>query len=104
MTNFERLKTDIQTMNTATDFEDYLYEELGLDCGSCTEIDCIECICDKLDESKTEVDDDFMMNEKICVQCQCSEICYMLKNIKLGHKYYSNYFGEGVLCPNFIEK
>lgn len=52
MTNFERLKTDIQKMKTATDFEDYLYEELELDCESCTEIDCIECICDKLDESK----------------------------------------------------
>lgn len=49
MTNFKKLKTDIQKMERASEFKNYLYNTLGIDCEGCCDIDCIDCIIDKLE-------------------------------------------------------
>lgn len=40
-----------------------------------------------------------LMNKKICQHCSHKDVCYMYKDIEEGRKWYSDYFGEDVLCP-----
>lgn len=41
----------------------------------------------------------YLMNEKVCQHCSHKDVCYMYKDIEEGRKWYSDYFGEDVLCP-----
>ena len=47
--------------------------------------------------------DEFMMSEKICNRCMKKDVCFMYTNIKEGRKWYSEYFGKGVFCLNFVD-
>jgi len=40
-----------------------------------------------------------LMNERICQHCSHKDVCYMYKDIQEGRKWYSEYFGDDVICP-----
>ena len=63
--------------------------------------------CNPYKDYEEEYDDQLfnrsLVNETICKQCVHLNVCYMYKNINEGKKYYQDYFGEGVMCPDFIQ-